>query len=209
MPFAFRINSSASQDRLERMIQHRLQPDSDKEEIDRHVWNLFGEEWAVMYTDLVGFSRHVAEYGVIHFLQTIFESHRLLMPVIEEHTGILLKIEGDSLMVIFRNVNEAINCAISMQQCCDSYNQLKPETDRILLCVGIGYGRLLRIGHSDVFGAEVNAACKLGEDAAKAREILVTGAVRDKAGPIAGVSFEAVDYVPEGAANAFKVHYPL
>ena len=209
MPFAFRINSSASQDRLERMIQCRLQPDSDKEGIDRHVWNLFGEEWAVMYTDLVGFSRHVAEYGVIHFLQTIFESHRLLMPVIEEHTGILLKIEGDSLMVIFRNVNEAINCAISMQQCCDSYNQLKPETDRILLCVGIGYGRLLRIGDSDVFGAEVNAACKLGEDAAKAREILVTGAVRDKAGPIAGVSFEAVDYVPEGAANAFKVHYPL
>jgi len=96
-----------------------------------------------------------------------------------------------------------------MQQCCDSYNQLKPETDQILLCVGIGYGRLLRIGDSDVFGAEVNAACKLGEDAAKAREILVTGAVRDKAGPIAGVSFEAVDYVPEGAANAFKVHYPL
>ena len=209
MPFAFRINSSASQDRLERMIQHRLQPDSNKEEIDRHIWNLFGEEWAVMYTDLVGFSRHVAEYGVIHFLQTIFESHRLLMPVIEEHTGILLKIEGDSLMVIFRNVNEAINCAISMQQCCDSYNQLKPETDQILLCVGIGYGRLLRIGDSDVFGAEVNAACKLGEDAAKAREILVTGAVRDRAGPIAGVTFETVDYVPEGAANAFKVHYPL
>ena len=209
MPFAFRINSSASQDRLERMIRHRLQPDSNKDEIDRHIWNLFGEEWAVMYTDLVGFSRHVAEYGVIHFLQTIFESHRLLMPVIEEHTGILLKIEGDSLMVIFRNVNEAINCAISMQQCCDSYNQLKPETDQILLCVGIGYGRLLRIGDSDVFGAEVNAACKLGEDAAKAREILVTGAVRDKAEPQPGVTFETVAYVPEGAANAFKVLYPL
>ena len=209
MPFAFRINSSASQDRLERMILHRLQPDSNRDEIDRHIWNLFGEEWAVMYTDLVGFSRHVAEYGVIHFLQTIFESHRLLMPIIEEHTGILLKIEGDSLMVIFRNVNEAINCAISMQQCCDSYNQLKPDTDQILLCVGIGYGRLLRIGDSDVFGAEVNAACKLGEDAAKAWEILVTGAVRDKAEPPAGVAFSAVDYVPEGAANAFKVHYPL
>jgi class 3 adenylate cyclase len=209
MPFAFRINSSASQDRLERMIQHRLRPDSNRDEIDRHIWNLFGEEWAVMYTDLVGFSRHVAEYGVIHFLQTIFESHRLLMPIIEEHTGILLKIEGDSLMVIFRNVNEAINCAISMQQCCDSYNQLKPETDQILLCVGIGFGKLLRIGDSDVFGAEVNAACKLGEDAAEARDILVTGAVREKAEPIAGATFEAVAYIPEGAANAFKVHYPL
>lgn len=209
MPFAFRINSSASQDRLERMIQHRLQPGSNKEEIDRQIWNLFGEEWAVMYTDLVGFSRHVAEYGVIHFLQTIFESHRLLIPIIEEHGGILLKIEGDSLMMIFRNVNEAINCAIGMQQCCDSYNQLKPQTDQILLCVGIGYGRLLRIGDSDVFGAEVNAACKLGEDAAQAREILVTGAVKEHAQPIAGVRLEPVAYIPEGAANAFQVHYPL
>ena len=30
--------------------------------------------WCVMATDLSGFSRGVAEYGIIHFLQTIFES---------------------------------------------------------------------------------------------------------------------------------------
>jgi len=209
VPFAFRINATASQDRLERLIQRRLQPDTNKEELDRSIWELFGEEWAVMYTDLVGFSRNVAEYGIIHFLQTIYESHRLLVPIIEEYGGILLKIEGDSLMVIFRTATQSINCAIAMQQCCDSYDQLKPDTERILLCVGLGYGKLLRIGDSDVFGAEVNAACKLGEDAAKAREILVTDAVKKNAAPIAGVTFEAIDYLPEGAARAFKMGYQL
>ena len=209
MPFAFRINSNASQDRLERLIQQRLQPGANTDEVDKHIWDLFGEEWAVMYTDLVGFSRHVAEYGIIHFLQTIYESHRLLVPIIEEFGGILLKIEGDSLMVIFRTANQAINCAIAMQQCCDSYDKLKPDTERIMLCVGLGYGKLLRIGDSDVYGAEVNAACKLGEDAAKAWEILVTGTVKEKAEPIPGVTYEAIDYIPEGARNAFKLHYQL
>jgi hypothetical protein len=96
-----------------------------------------------------------------------------------------------------------------MQHCCDSYDQLKPDTERIMLCVGLGYGKLLRIGDSDVYGAEVNAACKLGEDAAKAWEILVTGTVKDKAESISGVTYEAIDYIPEGARNAFKLHYQL
>jgi hypothetical protein len=35
---------------------------------------------------------------------------------------------------------------------------------------------MLRIGDDDIYGAEVNAACKLGEDTAKAEEFLITGA---------------------------------
>jgi class 3 adenylate cyclase len=54
-----------------------------------------------MFTDLSGFSRNVAKFGIIHFLQTIYESERLLIPIIEDHDGILLKAEGDSLLVIF------------------------------------------------------------------------------------------------------------
>jgi hypothetical protein len=37
----------------------------------------------------------------------------------------------------------------------------------------------------------------------------VTGAVRDKAEPLSGVTFEAVDYLPEGGANAFRLRYTL
>ena len=47
-----------------------------------------------MFTDLSGFSRNTAKFGIIHFLQTIHEAERLLIPVIEEHDGILLKVEG-------------------------------------------------------------------------------------------------------------------
>ena len=40
--------------------------------------------------------------------------------------------------------------------------------------VGLGYGAVLRIDNDEVWGAEVNAASKLGEEMAKGGEVLVT-----------------------------------
>ena len=75
---------------------------------------------------------------------------------------------------------------------------VRAEEEKVLLCVGLGFGRMLRIGDTDVFGAEVNAASKLGEDTARPSEILVTGAVQSKAGDLPGVKWEAVNEVPPG-----------
>ena len=91
MSFTREIESSAAADRLELLIQERLRPGASKDRVDRRIWNLFGEKWAVLYTDLSSFSRNVSEFGIIHFLQTIYESHRLLAPVIQHGSGILLK----------------------------------------------------------------------------------------------------------------------
>jgi class 3 adenylate cyclase len=208
MPYAFQIATPASQDRLEKLIEERLKPGADKDRIDARIWDLFGESWAVMFTDLSGFSRSVAKFGIIHFLQTIFESQRILVPCIDTHDGILLKSEGDSLLVIFRSVRKALDCSLAMQKTVQDYNKGREDTDRILLCVGIGFGRVLRIGDNDVFGAEVNAAAKLGEDTAKAGEILVTGAVAEAGVDVRGISFAGIDTVPPGAERAFRVVYP-
>lgn len=205
MPFAFQIGSSASQDRLEKLIELRLQPGADKAAIDARIWDLFGETWAIMFTDLTGFSRRTAEFGIIHFLQTIFETQRLLVPVIDAHDGILLKVDGDSTMILFRRPEKAIECARQMRDVLDAYNPGKPETEQILLCIGIGYGKMLRIGDSDVFGAEVNAAAKLGEDMAKTGEVLVTEAVMKACADAQGIRFEAIAEIPSGAKAGFRL----
>lgn len=205
MAYKRSVYVNASEDRLEKLISERLSPGADKENIDRRIWDLFGEEWCVMFTDLSGFSRGVAKFGIIHFLQTIHEAERLLIPRIEAHDGILLKVEGDSFLVIFRNVDKALRCSVDMQRTLGDYNADKAEEDKVLLCVGLGYGRVLRIGDADVFGAEVNAASKLGEDTAAAWEILTTGAVRDQASQ--AFVFEPIDAEIPGASAAFKVLY--
>ncbi len=158
-----------------------------------------------MFTDLSGFSRRVAEFGIIHFLQTIYESERLLVPVIEDHDGILLKVEGDSMLVIFRNPGKAFQCALTMQRVTEVYNSVRSPEEKILLCVGLGYGRMLRIGDADVYGAEVNAASKLGEDRASAGDILMTGGFREACGDPDGIRFDACDKPPAGCDAAYRV----
>jgi class 3 adenylate cyclase len=207
--FRRRVVHSASEERLQKLVAARLEPAADRDSIDRHIWDLVGEEWCIMATDLAGFSRDVAQFGIIHFLQTIHEAERILVPVIESHDGILMKVEGDSLLVIFRNVGKAIGAAIEMQRATHAYNQRRTPEEQILLCIGLGFGKVLRIGDADVFGAEVNAASKLGEDMAAAHEILVTGAVRDAAAGLEIGSFEELDHNPPGAERAYRLHYAL
>ena len=165
--------------RLWKLVEQRAQPGADINAIDQRIWDLFGEEWAVVFTDLAGFSRQVAKFGIIHFLQVIHEQKRLLLPVVEDHDGILIKIEADSFLILFKQPAQALRCAVAMQRRCASLNTRRPPEEQIVLCAGIGYGKILKIGDDDVFGHEVNLASKLGEDVAKGEEILVTRAVRE------------------------------
>lgn len=115
---------------------------------------------------------------------------------------------GDSLIVMFRHVNDAVRCALAMQKCTREYNETRIDAEKILLCVGIGYGEMLRIGDADIFGAEVNAACKLGEDVAKADDILMTGAASREARLPKNTSLQQLDSAPAGTDSAFKLIYP-
>ena len=159
MPLFDRIESRASQDRLERLIEARLEPGADTQAIDERIWKLFGERWAVMFTDLIGFSRNVAEFGIVQFLQTIHISHQLLVPCLERGAGILLKTEGDSMLVIFRRPHDAVHAAIDMQRCLAAYNAARPRAEHVLLGVGIGYGDVLRIGDVEI-SVQVKAKTK-------------------------------------------------
>ena len=196
-----------SEHRLWQLVEERAQPGADTARIDRRIWDLFGEDWAIIFTDLTGFSRRVAEFGIIHFLQIIYEQKKLLLPVVAAHDGILVKIEADSFLVIFRQATSALDCAVAMQRACQQLSARRRAEEQILLCVGIGYGRVLRIGDTDVFGHEVNAASKLGEDTAKSNEILVTEAVRTAAGDREDITFEPIDAAVPGGGKAYRAIY--
>ena len=211
MPYARSVVHSASSKRLQALLQERISAPStsEAEAIDRRIWDLFGQTWSVMLTDLSGFSRQVAKFGIIHFLQVIHESLRVFTPCLDRHDGILLKVEADSLLVLFRQPIRAMACAIDMQRACRDYNLGRPPEEHVLLCVGLGYGEMLRIGDEDVFGAEVNAASKLGEDTANAGEILVTDQFRAQLGHHAHLTFTAIDEATPGAVQAYKTAYNL
>ena len=75
------------------------------------------------------------------------------MPIVAAHDGILIKVEADSFLIIFKRPERALRCAIEMQHACQKLNHRRLPEEQVLLCLGIGFGRILRIGDSDVFGA--------------------------------------------------------
>jgi class 3 adenylate cyclase len=197
----------SSSARLWKLVEERMQAGTDVAAIDQRIWDLFGEEWAVMFTDLAGFSRQVAKFGIIHFLQVIYEQKRLLLPIVETHDGILIKVEADSFLILFKKPDQALRCAIAMQQRCAAVNARRTAEEQVILCCGVGFGRLLKIGDDDVFGHEVNIASKLGEDTAKGGEILVTKAARAAAGELSGVRWEELQVEHAGETSCWRALY--
>lgn len=160
------------------LLDQRRAPGVDRAAIDAAIFARFGRVKAVMFTDLVGFSRVVQAFGIVHFLQLIQESETLFMPLIQQHGGECIKHEGDSLLVLFDTPQQALATARAMVAATVAVNPGRAPEDRIEVCIGLGYGTVLRIGDDEVWGAEVNAASRLGEDMAKGGEILVTDTVR-------------------------------
>jgi len=197
-----------SEARLWRLIEERAASGADTAAIDESIWRTFGEDWAVVFTDLAGFSRKTEQFGIIHFLQVIHAMRELLYPVIERHRGFLVKAEADSLLLLFRSADDALRCSIAMQRACQQANERLVPEEQILLCLGIGAGPILRVGNHECWGSQVNAASKLGEDTAKTDEILITDAAREAltAGEFQ-VDFAELDARIPGSGKNFRVRY--
>ena len=55
-----------------------------------------------------------------------------------------------------------------------------PEDRHLYASIGIGYGHILDIAGEDLFGDEVNLACKLSEDIGERNAILFTERAREQ-----------------------------
>ena len=201
-----------SQNRLEKLLDQRIANlDNEKlvAEIDQRIWDLYGEEWCILFTYLSVFSKQSNEYGIIHFLQTIKESERMFSPIIEKYDGFVIKSEGDSLIVIFRSPKKAIKCVVEMQHTSQKYNVDRPDVDQINLCTGLGWGKILRIpGETvDIFGEEVNFAAKLGEDTAEPGEILITERLAHNFPKVEHIDLLEIGSLNSGKQKIFKAIY--
>ena len=193
-----------SQARLESMLRESLRPGADKNAVYERIWNVFGEEWAVMFTDFAGFTRADLALGTPRSLALVYAAQMLQYGYVEKYDGILARVRADGLLMIFRKPQQAVECAVDIQRAIKQYNavQKNPE-EHLRIYVGIGYGRMLNIGNKEVYGAEVNAAANLmGE--AKAGGMLVTKAVKEKITAPKGYSFGPQQELEGGS---YRVNY--
>ena len=88
----------------------------------------------------------------------------------------MIKTEADNVFAIFAEVKAAVETAMDINRRLSAANTMLPDEMDMHGKFGIGYGEVLVVEESDIFGSEVNLASKLGEDLARREEILLTEA---------------------------------
>lgn len=121
---------------------------------------------AVLICDMPGMTKLFEEEGLATALLTIRRFHMRARDLIEAYGGRVVKFVADDVFAAFPDAESAVKAGTEIARGSGA-------------SVGIGYGPVLLVD-GDLWGAEVNAASRLGEDVAQHGEVLLTDlAARD------------------------------
>ena len=165
----------ADRELLQKLLHEYNEDIEQRERIAKEIQERFQRKLAVLVLDSSGFTRSVREGGLIPFLALIERMQRLIGPAIERTGGQLLKTEADNVFAVYETPDEAVAGAKDIRATLRAVNEALPEREEIYVSMGIGYGDVLMVGADDLYGDEMNLACKLGEDVADRDEILISG----------------------------------
>ncbi len=142
----------------------------------------------IVATDVVGYSRLIAadEEGTLSALRA--SRADLIDPKIKEYRGRIANTAGDSILIEFPSVGDALRCAVDIQRGMAERNIEISEDHRIALRVGINLGDVVEEG-GDLLGDGVNVAARL-ETIAPPGGICVSEIVRDAIGSGSDLLFE-------------------
>ncbi|NNM53318.1 MAG: adenylate/guanylate cyclase domain-containing protein [Spirochaetales bacterium] len=113
---------------------------------------------AVMFTDIVGFSR-MMEQDEKGTLSTLDFHNQLIRELIGANRGTEIKTIGDAFMVQFPTTLDAVQCALSIQEGIHKYNASSPPKP-LQLRIGIHVGDIY-FYENDALGEGINIASRL------------------------------------------------
>ena len=152
---------------VEELLKQRSEIDT---ELRKHKSPL-----TVMFTDLAGSTSYFEKYGDTAGMEWLQKHVSIVAPIVEQHTGTVVKTIGDSVMAYFMDVHQAAVAAREIQQALTAANaQESNETSMFVrgaLHQGLAY---LRGG--DVFGDVVNVAARVAKVCLPS-QILITESV--------------------------------
>jgi class 3 adenylate cyclase len=135
-----------------------------------------GEDIAVMFSDIRGFTAYTAERGDRAAYQLSQLHEALIKERIEEYGGVLVKALGDGIMAALAEPSGGIKAAVAIQRAIRFRNQGSPD-EPIDVGIGLASGKPV-MSETDMIGHSVNLAQRISS-LAKGGQILVTEAIRD------------------------------
>src|SRR5215475_5783992 len=114
---------------------------------------------AIMFTDIVGFSRQMGS-NEARTLRLLEVHNHVIQQAVTEHHGHVIKTVGDAFLVDFPSVVHAEQCAQSIHAQFRTHNTGQETTQQIHVRIGIHSGDIVQ-KDGDVFGDGVNIASRL------------------------------------------------
>ena len=119
---------------------------------------------AIVFTDVVSFTQRMSE-DELHTLLLVQRDFQQMETLCQQFDGQVLKHLGDGLLLYFTSAEQAVLCAIAIQQALAATNLHRSLEDTLQHRIGIDLGDVVHRDH-DVMGNSVNLAARLQSQAA-------------------------------------------
>lgn len=118
---------------------------------------------AILSADIVGYSK-LCEIDDAWTHQELVKRFNKFQDIVSMNHGVISRLRGDSILVLFENPKDAFYCAIEMQEATSLDNISFDKSQRILFRIGIHFGEVLFDG-GEPYGKTVNHTVRLQENA--------------------------------------------
>lgn len=143
---------------------------------------------AIVSADVVGYSRLMGADEEATLARLRADRKELIDPLIEAHSGRIVKTMGDGLLLEFPSVVNAVKCSVALQSKIFERNAGVPETERIELRIGVNLGDIVIEG-DDIYGDGVNVAARL-QEASNPGGMAISGVTHESLGSLVETRFE-------------------
>lgn len=148
--------------------------ESERSRFEADIWKKLGCRCAMLVLDSSGFTRNTQESGILSYLACIVRLRDMMGPILTRFDCISWRAATDNIFAEFETADGALSAALEIQRLVNAANIQVQNSEKFGVCIGIGFGDVLRSRSEGVFGSEMNLASKLGEDLAGNGEILLT-----------------------------------
>lgn len=173
------LTTARERDLLRQLLQEYNARPAERARITEEIERRFRRSLAILALDSSGFSRTVRAAGIVHFLALLERLGAIVRPLIVREGGRVLYTEADNIFAAFTDATVAVRCAATILRELAATNEGLPDEERVYVSMGIGFGPVLVVDDTTLYGDEMNLACKLGEDLAARDEVLITQRARD------------------------------
>jgi class 3 adenylate cyclase len=132
---------------------------------------------SIMFTDLKDSTQLAVQLGDEKAMHLLRVHNAMTREALRANEGREVKTTGDGFLLSFFKADDALACAVDIQEAFASYNERHPE-ETLYVRIGVAAGEPIE-ERGDLYGASVNLASRLCAEA-KAGGVLVAQNVRDE-----------------------------